>query len=74
MTDHLLAEAVDALHSANWQRGGGKGNKPDPVKRPAEIRAVKEKRERMLARASRFQQRQQAMPVIVPGPEGLEDE
>lgn len=34
ITDHLLATAVDALHNANWQRGGGKGLKPKPIPRP----------------------------------------
>jgi hypothetical protein len=34
ITDHLLATAVDALHSANWQRGGGKGTRPQPIPRP----------------------------------------
>lgn len=34
LTDHLLATAVDALHSANWQRGGGKGMRPQPITRP----------------------------------------
>lgn len=34
--DHLLALAVDALHAANWQRGGGKGKRPRPVPRPGE--------------------------------------
>lgn len=31
---HLLASAVDLLQGANWQRGGGKGSRPRPVKRP----------------------------------------
>lgn len=34
VTDHLLAAVVDALNAANWQRGGGKGPRPKPVKRP----------------------------------------
>jgi len=33
-TEHLLAAAVDTLQSANWQRGGGKGSRPKPIKRP----------------------------------------
>lgn len=32
--DYLLAQAVDALHAANWQRAGGKGQRPKPVPRP----------------------------------------
>lgn len=27
---------LNALQWANWQRGGGKGEKPKPVKRPKE--------------------------------------
>lgn len=58
VSDHLLAQAVDALHAANWQRGGD-GNKPqpDPVPRPSDLREMKDKRSAMLARASRFKQR-----------------
>lgn len=31
---HLLAGVLDALNAANWQRGGGKGRRPQPVPRP----------------------------------------
>jgi hypothetical protein len=31
---YLLALAVDALHDANFQRGGNKGVRPDRVERP----------------------------------------
>lgn len=34
VTEHLLASAVDALVGANWQRGGGKGQRPKPIQRP----------------------------------------
>jgi hypothetical protein len=34
VTDHLLAVVADALHAANWQRGGGKGMRPQPIQRP----------------------------------------
>lgn len=34
--DYLLAQAVDALHAANWQRAGGKGQRPKPVPRPTD--------------------------------------
>lgn len=36
LTDHLLATIADALHGANWQRGGGKGIRPKPIERPGE--------------------------------------
>jgi hypothetical protein len=34
LVEHLLAAAVDALHGANWQRGGGKRSRPKPWPRP----------------------------------------
>jgi len=34
VTDHLLATVIDLLNGANWQRGGGKGQKPAPFTRP----------------------------------------
>ena len=33
---HLLAGVLDALNGANFQRGGGKGKRPEPVPRPGE--------------------------------------
>lgn len=32
--EHLLASILDVLQVANWQRGGGKGSRPQPTKRP----------------------------------------
>lgn len=37
-TEHLLASILDVLAGANWQRGGGKGARPKPVKRPGDRR------------------------------------
>lgn len=39
-TDHeyLLAGILDLLAGANWQRGGGKGSRPKPVKRPGDTK------------------------------------
>lgn len=34
VSDYLLALVTDALHDANWQRGGGKGGRPPRLKRP----------------------------------------
>lgn len=34
VSDHLLAVIADGIHNGNWQRGGGKGTKPEPVERP----------------------------------------
>lgn len=55
-TEYLLAEAVDTLRMANWQRGG-KGQKPEPLPRPSELREARKKRERMFEQAARFKER-----------------
>lgn len=34
VADHLLARIETRLAGANWQRGGGKGQRPKPVKLP----------------------------------------
>lgn len=55
---HLLAQAVDALNGANWQRSGeGKGQAPKPIPRPSDIKAEREKQASMLERAQRFKKR-----------------
>lgn len=36
-TDELLAAICDITAMANWQRGGGKGSRPEPIKRPHSI-------------------------------------
>lgn len=77
VSDHLLAQVVDVLSVANWQRAGGKGSQPDPVKRPHDLKELKEKRTSLLDRATRFKQRQAnraEMLTLVPGIEGAEDE
>ena len=33
-SEELLASILDTLAGANWQRGGGKGQRPTPVSRP----------------------------------------
>ncbi|MFM8155508.1 MAG: hypothetical protein ACKOAF_05465 [Actinomycetes bacterium] len=33
-TDHLLASLLDLTAAANWQRGGGKGQRPNRIPRP----------------------------------------
>jgi hypothetical protein len=50
----LLAHAVDALHGANWQRGGGKGAQPKPIDRPADLVKRARAGERAAARAARY--------------------
>lgn len=34
VAEHLMAHAVDRLGAGNWQRGGGKGQRPKPFPRP----------------------------------------
>lgn len=34
VNSHLLAGIHDHLAGANWQRGGGKGSRPQPIRRP----------------------------------------
>lgn len=34
VADHLLVRIEHRLAGANWQRGGGKGQRPKPVKLP----------------------------------------
>jgi hypothetical protein len=59
LTEHLTAAVVDALNAANWQRmGDGKAKKPDPVKRPSDLRDADAKASRNDARAQAFLERQ----------------
>jgi hypothetical protein len=48
-TDYLLAAVVDNLAAANWQRGGGKGQRPKPLQRPKSAQEIRAKRQRMQA-------------------------
>jgi hypothetical protein len=34
LTNHLLAGVADRLSGGNWQRSGGKGPRPMPIRRP----------------------------------------
>lgn len=40
--EYLLANVADSLAAANWQRGGGRGKKPKPVRRPADQAGVEQ--------------------------------
>jgi hypothetical protein len=44
VAEYQLANITDVLLGANWQRGGGKGQRPKPVHRP-DPRAEKRNRE-----------------------------
>jgi hypothetical protein len=40
LMEYLTASLIDAVQAGNWQRAGDpKARKPDPVKRPADLRA-----------------------------------
>lgn len=36
----FLSAILHVLQQANWQRGGGKGNKPKPVRRPTDTKTL----------------------------------
>jgi len=55
--DHLAAHTVDVLQAANWQRSGGKGDKPKPIQRPGDSSRVEMKKVRQQARAREFKAR-----------------
>lgn len=46
LADHMLANLVDLAAWANHQRGGGKGSKPKPIKRPRRKRNARDDRVR----------------------------
>jgi hypothetical protein len=54
----MSANVFDALQVANWQRGGGKGDKPTPVRRPGEKSRAEAKKSAIAARAAAFAARQ----------------
>lgn len=55
---HLLALVFDALQTANWQRSGSKSARPEPLRRPADIQADRERAQIHQTRAERFLARQ----------------
>lgn len=55
---HMAANLFDVLQLANWQRGGGKGDKPAPVRRPGEKSKAEAKKSTIAARAAAFAARQ----------------
>lgn len=59
---HLLAGIHDALVWANYQRGDGKGAKPQPMDRPADIKSREDQADRHAARAQRFLDRTKGVP------------
>lgn len=56
--DYLAADQADSLTWANWQRAGGKGQKPKPIPRPADMRKQAEAKAFNDAQAIAFMERQ----------------
>ena len=54
---HHLAFIHDSLEWANWQRGGGEGERPTPMMRPAERRKKREAEDAKFKRLEAFEQR-----------------
>jgi len=46
----FIAGQLFALQVANWQRGGGKGQKPEPVKLPEDVPVKVKSRDELKAR------------------------
>lgn len=56
--DHdFLALVLVTLQGANWQRGGGKGDKPKQIKRPSERKPKFTSAAELKARKNRIKQR-----------------
>ena len=55
--EHLAARIADGTELGLWQRGGGKGEKPEPITRPGDVSRIEAEKSRRLARARRFQAR-----------------
>lgn len=45
VNSHLLAGIFDVLQTANWQRGGGKGQRPAPMRRPGDAKSPRPEQE-----------------------------
>lgn len=43
LQEQLLAAVFDVLQAGNWQRGGGKGRRPEQLPRPGVTPAVKQR-------------------------------
>lgn len=54
---HLLALVAETLSWANYQRGMGKGAKPKPVPRPADIKAKTDEHTKKLLQAKEAERR-----------------
>lgn len=52
--EHLQAVQVDLSAGANWQRANGKGKRPDPIDRPADIKKAMDRADRVAAKAEAF--------------------
>lgn len=56
---HLMANVIDLLQAANWQRGGdNNAPRPKPIARPSNAAAAAEREASHLSRAEQFLARQ----------------
>lgn len=55
-SEYLLALIADVLNMHGWQRGGGKGGKPRPLKRPKSAQEQQRRQEEHDQRASRIRE------------------
>ena len=60
LMEYLTATLIDVANAGNWQRAGdAKAKKPEPIRRPADMRESAVKATRNDARAQAFLERQQ---------------
>ena len=55
VTDDLLAAVLTALQGANWQRSGGKGQRPTPVTRPRSALSDRKRLDRLRSLRERIE-------------------
>ena len=71
-SEHLLANVLDTLNAANWQRAGdSKAKAPKPIPRPADLLKKKQQGTKIEEQIKRFKKGN--MSIIVPGPEAEDD-
>jgi len=61
LMEYLTAALIDATNAGNWQRAGDpKAKKPEPVKRPSDLRDADAAAARNTTRAQAFLERQRS--------------
>ena len=54
VSDYLMALIADLLAAANWQRGDGKGKRPQPLDRPADMKKQRDRVDKAMEKAAAF--------------------